>query len=132
MTIKISEIVSSYALLIELDAKTLPIKMAWWVSRNLKLISYHYNFFITERNKLYLEYCETDENNSYAKEIDGQVLFNIKEGCQEVFATKMSELMNFEIEFEPYLLDIEKTINEYPNIQIEPRYFSRLGYLLKD
>lgn len=132
MNINISKIVNSYALLSELDARSLPIMMAWWVSRNLKSISYHYNFFITERNKLYLEYCEADENNAYSKEVNGQILFNVKEGCQEVFAKKMNDLMNFEVALEPYLLDIEKIINEYPNIQIEPNFFNRLEYLLKE
>lgn len=132
MNINISEIVSSYVLLSELDTRSLPIMMSWWVSRNLKSISYHYNFFIAERNKLYLDYCETDENNAYSKEVDGQILFNIKEGCQEVFTKKMNDLMNFEVELEPYLLDIGKIINEYPDIQIEPKFFNRLGYLLKE
>lgn len=132
MIIKISELINSYNLLSELDSKRLPIQVAWWVSKNIKLISYHYGFFISERNKLYTKYCEPDENNSYTKEIAGQILFNIKDGFQEVFINKMNELMNFEVELEPYLLDVDEVMNKYPDIQIEPKYFNRLGYLIKE
>lgn len=129
---EICNIINDYTLLSELASKKLPLKMSWWVSQNIKRISQHYNFFTTERNKLYLEFCEVDENDSFTKEVAGQILFNVKNGCQELFMTKMNELMNFEVEIEPYLLDMEQIINTYPDLQIDSKYFVQLDFLFME
>lgn len=99
--------------------KKLPQKISYAITRNLILLQKDYDCYMKSLNKLFHDYdghIVRDENDNIMRNDMGIPI--VDGGIEKEFNEEISDLLNIEIEIEPYyipesLFDYEDNINRY-------------------
>lgn len=130
MTYKLFDFVSMYALMLELAERKVPLKVNYWIMKNVKRMKTNYEFYCVERDKIYLD-CLYKKDDSYThKDELGKIEFNFIPDKENEFYTRFNELNTMEIDYVPYILNFDEIMDMGINWNIEPRFLIGLSDLL--
>lgn len=113
--------------------KSNSFKVNYWIYRNKKIFEDSYNFFISERTRLFDEYLMKDENNQYLTINDSIVKFHLKENTEEYgakFTSILNKLFDTDCELEPYTINASILMNE--NLEITLDQLNAIDKLFTD
>ena len=141
MDITLGQIAISYmAVTNYLNKENLPVKVNYWIFKNMKWLEDNYTFFCKEQNKIYKDCLFADDNGMYIK-IDndgtlildsvGEPLWNYRDNMEEEFIRRKDELSETSVEVDPYLLDLELVGKTNPDWMLKGEYLKPLYFLIK-
>ena len=133
MKITLGHIFEIYLTLNELSIKSKNFKINYWITRNIKILSDSYSFFINNRQQIYDDYLEKDENDNYFSINNGNTIFHLKESTKESaekFSNTINELINTDCEIEPYLINISDLMNS--DLEITAEQIMAIDCLFKE
>ena len=117
-------------MLYKIKELNLGVKVDYWCTRNIKILADDYVFFIKTINDIYDKYCFKGEDEAYCKFVDGNVVFNLKEGCDtDAFNKDLSDTMTNECEITPFILN-ESVWESLPNFRIDGFSLDAIDFLL--
>lgn len=132
MNCKMKEAINMYSTLDKLSKTTCPFRVTYWVTKNIHALSPTFEAFSKERDLIYADCLYKDKDGYIAhKNENGDYVFNVKEDKKEEWIKRFDELDKFDVEFEPYLLDIDKLMESDPDFKIEPQLMTALMPLIK-
>lgn len=133
MKIKLYEVLNMQKPFSDLSEMKVPSRIQYWIMRNTRWIKEHTSFWSTEQFKLMETHLFQNNDGSWGKVTDdGTINLNYKSSEDELnYNTYMNNLVNMEIEVEPYLLDYEKVIEENPSFVLEAKFLNALEVLIE-
>ncbi|GEM_PF-3801351 len=130
MKITFDKVASASVMLYKIKELNLGVKVEYWCTRNIKILADDYVFFIKKINEINEKYCFKDEDGEYCKIVDGNVLFNLKDGCDvDAFNKEMNDTMTNECEITPFVLN-ESVWESLPNFRIDGCSLDAIDFLL--
>lgn len=118
------QLVNSIQVLKQLSNQSLPIKVSFYVSKNIKSIQAAAEVFEEEKKKLMKQYCEKKEDGSLNVHEDGTVDILDKEGWNKDFG----ELLELESEVDV----IKISISDFNQTAITPQEVQAVEFMLKE
>lgn len=131
MKFTFNEIFEIYVTLSNLKSNS--FKVNYWIHRNKKIFEDSYNFFISERMKVFDKYLNKDKNGQYFTISDNIVKFNLKENTEEYgteFSTVLNSLFETDCELDPYTISASVLIDE--NLEITLDQINAIDKLFTD
>lgn len=109
-----------------------PFRLTYWITKNIHALSPTIEAFQKERDLIYKDCTAPDENGSIVKQIDENTYeFNVRPEKREEWVQRFNELDSFDVEFDPYLLDLDALMESNPDFEIEPQLMTSLMPLIK-
>ena len=109
-----------------------PFRLTYWVTKNIHTLSPTIEAFQKERDSIYKDCTTPDENGSIVRQIDENTYeFNVRPEKREEWVQRFNELDSFDVEFDPYLLDLDALMESNPDFEIEPQIMTSLMPLIK-
>lgn len=131
MNISLGEIVNAYGSLQELGVQKTSPKISYWIMKNIKELESHFNYFMTERDKVYREYLCLNEDNEYCSTVNGKLSFNYKnDSVINDFQNEMNELFAFVCDISIFYLQKELLLNS--KLQMSASDINNVEFLLTD
>jgi hypothetical protein len=115
MTFNITQILDIPQFYEKVKHQNLPFKLSYKLSKLLREVEYHTNFYKENFKSLLDTYGKKDENGNFIPTFDNQGIQLVAETSDECYA-KIEELRNLEIE----LPDIYFSLEEFEAIQMTP------------
>ncbi len=111
-----------------LNQLELPVRMAFVLSKNAKLIEKELGHYSEAREKLVKKYAVLDENDMPLADEHGNLQF--KEGCTENWNADINELLNIEVNVKVQLLSIHDLFKS--DLMITPQELSLIEFMIKE
>lgn len=124
---KNSEIIAAHSNLVEIINKgeKYPVKFSYALTRNFRKLESLMKTFEDERNKLLDQYNVKNEAGEPAYKETGKI--DIAEECKAGWTKDMAELLDIEVDFEPYTIQVEN----FPD-SIEPGMLYALDFMIAE
>ena len=120
----------------DLSEKTSPLKVSYWITKNIILLKNDYLMYITKRNEIWSQLLYVNDDGSITtQDKNGNYKYNCPESNKEEFISRMNELNNFEVEIEVFLLNMDELIKSNPAYEIEAKHIiglSESGFIVFD
>lgn len=132
MKIKLYEVLNMQKPFADLSEMKVPSRIQYWIMRNTRWIKEHVNFWSAEQFKLMETHLfQTNDGSWGTVSDDGTIKLNYKSSEDELnYNTCIDNLVNMEIDVEPYMLDYEKVIEENPSFVLEAKFLNALEVLI--
>lgn len=132
MKIKLYEVLNMQKPFADLSEMKVPSRIQYWIMRNTRWIKEHVNFWSAEQFKLMETHLFQANDGSWGTvSDDGTIKLNYKSSEDELnYNTCIDNLVNMEIDVEPYMLDYEKVIEENPSFVLEAKFLNALEVLI--
>ncbi len=111
-----------------LNQLELPVKVAFVLSKNAKVIEKELGHYSEAREKLVKKYAVLDENDMPLADEHGNLQF--KEGCIEDWNSDINELLNIDVNVKLQTLSIHDLFKS--DLRITPAELSLIDFMLKE
>lgn len=126
--VKLIDIFNVYNTLLDMSEKVSPLKVSYWITKNISILKGDYLTYITKRNEIWSQLLYENEDGTIAtRDKNGNYIYNCTDDNKKEFISRMNELNNFEVKIEPFLLNIDELIKINPAYEIEAKYFVKLS-----
>jgi hypothetical protein len=127
MNIKLRDLEQKYSYFNEISDNKAPLKIVYWITKNISKMDVAHKMYLRQRETIWIDCLYQNPDGTIAtKQDDGSYKYNLKEGKQDEFISRMGELENFEVEIEPYVLNLDAIVNMDTSWTIAPKYMNGL------
>jgi hypothetical protein len=125
---KLIDVFNIYNILTEMGEKIAPLKVSYWISKNILLLKNDYSTYLKKRNEIWSQLLyENEDGTIVTKDETGNYRYNCTDDNKDEFISRMNELNDFEVEIEPFLLNIDELVQSNPSYEIEAKFLSFLS-----
>lgn len=119
MKVKLLDIVSAYQVLPGIASRKMPTKVSYAIGKNIRLVSQEHQDYDKARIKI------LEDNWKYNDELGK---YDIPDAEQKKWHDLHNELLETEIDFEPYLIEFA----QIEDVEITPGEFAALWFIFKE
>jgi hypothetical protein len=127
MTIKLKDLEQKYTYFSDISDEKAPLKIVYWITKNIAKMDIAHKMYVRQRNQIWADCLYVNPDGTIAtKQEDGSYKYNLKDGKQDEFISRINELENFDVEIDPYILDFDSLLNIETSWVIAPKYMNGL------
>lgn len=120
----------------QISDRIAPLKITYWITKNISIFKDEYLTYVKNQREIWSDLLYTNEDGSIVhKDENGNYKYNCTKENEAEFVRRMDELNNFEVDIEPYSLNMDELLKNNITFEIEPKIvitLSNLGLIIFD
>lgn len=133
---KLIDVYNIYNILMQISDRIAPLKITYWITKNISIFKDEYLTYVKNQREIWSDLLYTNEDGSIVhKDENGNYKYNCTKENEAEFVRRMDELNNFEVDIEPYSLNMDELLKNNITFEIEPKIvitLSNLGLIIFD